>query len=131
MKAVAIEEFGAPDVLQLMEFPEPECRVDHVLIKTRAPHFNSISNYLDSENTTTAIKHLITVSSLPYGAKSTIWRKLLHLYLYHREEFNAHYYKRSNVESTFPVICFSILFCFRCLIPRNTICSTELLCLTQ
>jgi transposase len=30
-----------------------------------------------------------------------VWTKLFHLYSYQRDEFLAHYHKRSNVESTF------------------------------
>jgi transposase len=36
--------------------------------------------------------------------KSTVWNRMLNFYRYHQEEFNAHYHKRSNVESTFSMI---------------------------
>ncbi len=41
------------------------------------------------------------------GAKpedSSVWRKMYHLFHYHRDEFLAHYHRRSNVESTFSMI---------------------------
>ena len=38
------------------------------------------------------------------GRKDTVWNRLLHFYLYNQEEFNSHYHKRSNVESTFSMI---------------------------
>jgi transposase len=37
----------------------------------------------------------------PYSKTTEVWTKLFHLYNYQRDEFLAHYHKRSNVESTF------------------------------
>jgi transposase len=39
-----------------------------------------------------------------YGAKSTVWDRLFYFYNLRREEFLAHYHKRSNVETTFHMI---------------------------
>jgi transposase len=39
-----------------------------------------------------------------YGAKSTLWDRMFHFYMQHREEFLGHYHKRSNVETTFHMI---------------------------
>lgn len=36
--------------------------------------------------------------------KSTVWNRMLHYFRFHEEEFNAHYHKRSNVETTFHMI---------------------------
>lgn len=36
--------------------------------------------------------------------KSTVWKQMLHMYLYRRAEFLAHYNKRNNVETTFRMI---------------------------
>lgn len=36
--------------------------------------------------------------------KGELWRRMYHLYQYNRDEFNAHYHQRSNVESTFSMI---------------------------
>lgn len=36
--------------------------------------------------------------------KNSMWNRLLHFYRYHQEDFNAHYHKRSNAESTFSMI---------------------------
>jgi transposase len=38
------------------------------------------------------------------GAAGGIWAKSVHFYKYHREEFNAHYHKRSNIETTFHMV---------------------------
>jgi transposase len=42
-------------------------------------------------------------NSVP-GANTTVWNRMLHFYRYHEQEFNAHYHKRSNVETTFAMI---------------------------
>lgn len=39
-----------------------------------------------------------------YGAKSTLWDRMLEFYNDNREEFLSHYHKRSNVETTFHMI---------------------------
>lgn len=36
--------------------------------------------------------------------ESNTWNRMLHFYRYHQEEFNRHYNKRSNVETTFSMI---------------------------
>jgi transposase len=36
--------------------------------------------------------------------KGELWRRMYHFYKYNAEEFNAHYHKRSNSESTFSMI---------------------------
>ena len=49
---------------------------------------------------------------IPFKSNSTadnryqppVWKKLYHLFAMHRDEFLAHYHKRSNVESTFSAI---------------------------
>lgn len=43
-------------------------------------------------------------SSLQADYKSTIWKRMLHTYLYRREEFMAHYNKRNNVETAHRMI---------------------------
>jgi transposase len=37
-------------------------------------------------------------------SKGTVWNRMFHFYTYNRDEFNAHYHKRSNVETTFSMI---------------------------
>jgi transposase len=38
------------------------------------------------------------------GRSGGLWEKSVHFYKYHRDEFNAHYHKRSNVESSFSMV---------------------------
>ncbi len=40
-------------------------------------------------------------NSVSGGQRSTVWDRMLHFYRYHQAEFNQHYHKRSNVETTF------------------------------
>ena len=43
-------------------------------------------------------------SNSTQSRKDTVWNRMLHFYLYNQVEFNRHYHKRSNVESTFSMI---------------------------
>ncbi|HYR75894.1 MAG TPA: transposase [Pyrinomonadaceae bacterium] len=71
--------------------------------------------YLGGENLLTTLRHgaipyiPFKTNSKPsalstYGAKSTLWDRMFHFYMQHREEFLGHYHKRSNVETTFHMI---------------------------
>jgi transposase len=70
--------------------------------------------YLSGENLLTTLRHK-AIPYIPfktnskagqstYGAKSTIWNRMIEFYNSHREEFLGHYHKRSNVETTFHMI---------------------------
>lgn len=71
--------------------------------------------YLSGENLLTTLRHK-AIPYIPfkinskssalstYGAKSTLWDRMLEFYNDHREEFLTHYHKRSNVETTFHMI---------------------------
>ena len=71
--------------------------------------------YLSGENLLTTLRHG-AIPYIPfktnsktgglssYGAKSTLWDRMLGFYTDHREEFLSHYHKRSNVETTFHMI---------------------------
>jgi transposase len=71
--------------------------------------------YLSGENLLTTLRHEaipyipFKTNSKPsalstYGAKSTLWDRMFHFYMQHREEFLGHYHKRSNAETTFHMI---------------------------
>jgi transposase len=69
--------------------------------------------YLSGENLLTTLRHgaipyipFKTNSKVQtsYGPKSTVWTRMFHFYMQHREEFLGHYNKRSNVETTFHMI---------------------------
>lgn len=69
--------------------------------------------YLSGENLLTTLRHK-AIPYIPfksnskaqstYGAKSTLWTRMLSSYNDNREEFLSHYHKRSNVETTFHMI---------------------------
>ena len=70
--------------------------------------------YLGSPNLLTTLRHG-AIPYIPfksnskagestYGAKSTLWDRMLQFYNQHRGEFLTHYHKRSNVETTFSMI---------------------------
>jgi transposase len=70
--------------------------------------------YLSGENLLTTLRHK-AIPYIPfksnskagqstYGAKSTLWTRMLNFYTDNREEFLSHYHKRSNVETTFSMI---------------------------
>lgn len=53
-----------------------------------------------------AIEKIGAKAYIPFRESDTgqgpeVWRRLWHLYSFHRPEFLAHYHARSNVESTF------------------------------
>src|SRR5258708_7690937 len=71
--------------------------------------------YLSGENLLTTLRHKaipyvpFKSNSKPsalstYGPKSTLWDRMYHFYMQHREEFLSHYHQRSNVETTFHII---------------------------
>lgn len=70
--------------------------------------------YLSGENLLTTLRHK-AIPYIPfksnsragqstYGAKSTVWNRMIEFFTDHREEFLVHYHKRSNVETTFHMI---------------------------
>jgi transposase len=69
--------------------------------------------YLSGANFLTTLRHgavpyvpfkINSKEQSDYGAKSTVWTKMLRFYNEHRAEFLTHYHKRSNVETTFHMI---------------------------
>lgn len=65
--------------------------------------------YLSGNNLDTVTLHGATPyipfkSNSTTSAKSTLWNRLFHLYMFHQDEFMKHYHKRSNVESTFSML---------------------------
>ena len=49
-------------------------------------------------------KNIKGKSDLTSGFRGRAWRKMLHFFLFSRDEFLQHYHQRSNVESTFNMI---------------------------
>jgi transposase len=65
--------------------------------------------YISSDNLHTAVEHGAT-PYIPFKSNVNIkrgddlWKKLYHFYSFKREEFLAHYHRRSNVETVFAMI---------------------------
>ena len=64
--------------------------------------------YLSKRNVE-AIAHIGAVPYIPFKSNSTgigpeLWRRMWHFYQFNRQDFLAHYHKRSNVETAFSMI---------------------------
>ena len=84
------------------------------LVDRTAEHFNleevsADKAYSSHKNLATVVRH----GGTPYiafkgnakpGEENSLWAKMFHFYSYKQAEFEAHYHKRSNVESTFGAI---------------------------
>ena len=51
-----------------------------------------------------AIPYIPSKTNSTGDNKGTVWARLFHFYNFKREEFVAHYHRRSNVETTFMMI---------------------------
>jgi transposase len=83
------------------------------LLKETAENFDirevSADKAYSTEDILEAIVEIGATPFIPFkvnasDAKGGIWEKSLNYFRLHREEFKAHYHKRSNVESTFSMI---------------------------
>jgi transposase len=64
--------------------------------------YGSLSNYeAIAEHGATPY---IAFKSIHTGRGGGLWRKMFHIFQFRRDEFLAHYHKRSNVETTFSMI---------------------------
>lgn len=84
------------------------------LLQTTAANFDvkevsADKAYLSKDN----LAAVVAVGGVPYvpfksnstgGTGATLWNKLFHFYQFKRDEFLAHYHKRSNVETAFSMI---------------------------
>jgi transposase len=80
------------------------------LVNATAAHFDMLEvsadkGYSSVNNVEVIAKHgatpYIAFKSIYSGAAGGLWAKMFHYYSFRRDEFLAHYHKRSNVESTF------------------------------
>lgn len=83
------------------------------LVDTTSKNFNMAEvsadkGYSSVNNTNVIAEHgampFIAFKSIHNGAGGGLWQKMFHYFQYNREEFLAHYHKRSNVESTMNMI---------------------------
>ena len=64
--------------------------------------YGSLSNYAAIAQS--GATPYIAFKSIHTGKGGGLWRKMFHLFQFHRDEFLAHYHKRSNIETTFSMI---------------------------
>lgn len=90
-----------------------DCPVLPALLDTTATGFkvrevSADNQYASQENFAAIAKHgaepFVTFRSNITGAAGGLFEKAFHFFSFHREEFYAHYHKRSNVESTVSMI---------------------------
>ena len=83
------------------------------LLKTTAENFavrevSADKGYSSVENTEAVFQAggtpFIAYKANTTGAAGGLWEKMYHFFQYRRDEFLAHYHKRSNVESTFSMV---------------------------
>ncbi len=86
-----------------------------LLLNTTAKHFTlrevsadagyisrANAHAIDSHGATPFIAFRSNVKA--HADDSPVWRRMYHLFQFNRDEFLAHYHRRSNVESTFSMI---------------------------
>ncbi len=102
-----ITEGNGADNIQLQELVEQTNNHFNALEYSADKAYNSINNYnLIHDSGAKAyipFKSNIT-ATVRSGNKGKLWRKMFHYFQLNQEEFNQHYHKRSNVETTFHMI---------------------------
>ena len=100
--AVVIGDKNANDCPQLPEL------ADRTAENFRVEELSGDKAYLSGDNLAAVHKHGAT-PYIPFKTNSVLgntplWDRMFHYFNLHRDEFLAHYHKRSNVESTFSMI---------------------------
>lgn len=100
--------------IDILDQYSPDCPQFAGLVNKTAENFKidrvcADKAYVDHGNLDLVEKHGGTAyipfkaNSVP-GAAGSVWEKMHHYYQFRREEFNAHYHQRSNIESTFSMV---------------------------
>src|SRR5581483_926703 len=100
--AVEIRDRNASDTKLLPSMVETTARAFNISEVSADKGYSSINN------TNLIAKHggtpFIAYKSIHTGAGGGLWEKMYHFFRFKREEFLAHYHKRSNIESTISMI---------------------------
>ena len=105
--AVEIKDKDAADLRQLPSLVNTTAKTFKLNEVSADKVYNTIGNndLIDSLGATPFIPFKSTHTGRDKNRKGTgIWEKMFHYFQFQREEFLAHYHKRSNVESTFSMI---------------------------
>jgi len=100
--AVEIRDKHASDTKLLPELVDATAKNFQIREVSADKAYASIKNYaaVSAQGATPYIAFTARHTSRPGG----LWKKMFHLFQFNREEFLAHYHKRSNVETTFSMI---------------------------
>lgn len=108
--SVVIKDMHASDTRQLPELVKTTAKNFEIDEVSADKAYGSIVNYdaISSHGATPFIafkeNHTGRGISGDNSKASKLWRNMFHFFKYNEEEFQAHYHKRSNVETTFSMI---------------------------
>ncbi len=100
--AVEIRDKDASDTKLLPALVDATARNFRVVEVSADKGYGSVKNYKAIERH--GATPYIAFKSIHTGRAEGLWQKMFHYFHFRREEFLAHYHKRSNVESTFSMI---------------------------
>jgi transposase len=100
--AVEIRDKDASDTKLLPNLVETTAKNFKISEVSADKGYGSVANYkaIQQHN---AVPY-IAFKSIHTGRAEGLWKKMFHYFQYRRDDFLAHYHKRSNVESTFSMI---------------------------
>ncbi len=100
--AVIIKDRDAPDVQQLPELLELNARHFRVQEVSAEKAYGSVANLEAIERA--GARAFIYHKSNHTERRGGIWARSVHFFKYHKDEFKAHYHKRSNIETSFGMV---------------------------
>jgi transposase len=100
--AVEIRDKDASDTKQLPDLVNTTARNFRLREVSGDKGYGALSNY--AAIAAHGATPFIAFKSIHTGKGGGLWRKMFHLFQFQRDEFLAHYHKRSNVETTFSMI---------------------------
>lgn len=100
--AVEIRDKDASDTKLLPDLVDTTAKNFQLREVSGDKGYGSLNNY-DAVSRHGATPY-IAFKSIHTGKGGGLWKKMYHLFQFNREEFLAHYHKRSNVETTFSMI---------------------------
>jgi transposase len=100
--AVEIRDKDASDTKLLPALVDTTARNFQLREISADKGYGSVSNYKAVQRH--GATPYIAFKSIHTGRAAGLWKKMFHYFQFHRDEFLAHYHKRSNVESTFSMI---------------------------
>ncbi|MEX0853739.1 MAG: transposase [Bauldia sp.] len=100
--AVEIRDKDASDTKLLPDLVDATARNFRLNEISADKGYGSVKNYKAIQRH--GATPYIAFKSIHTGRSAGLWQRMFHFYQFYREDFLAHYHKRSNVESTFSMI---------------------------